>query len=176
MDSLDFRIIELLQEDGRRSNTDIARRLNVSEATVRKRIDNLITNGTIQIVAWADPMKIGFPVWADIQIQAELGRVDEIAKKLASFPEIYFAGLLTGAFDVAASAFFRSHEHLYEFLTRRLGSVPGIHRTVTSTFLKVVKRSFKYGVSQDGGSANSPLPVQPTVRPWKKRSGRNRKR
>ncbi len=155
MHSLDFRIIELLQENGRRSNTEIARALRVSEATVRKRINDLINDRTIQVVAYADPLKIGLPLWVDIEIQAELGRVDEIAAKLAALPEVHFVGVVTGAFDVAAGASFRSNEHLHEFLSKKLGSIRGIRRTVTSIFLKVVKRSFKYVVPTDGQAPDS---------------------
>ncbi len=168
MQTLDFRIIELLQENGRQSNTDIARELDVSEATVRKRINDLINDRTIQIVAYADPLKIGLPLWVDIEIQAELGRVDEIAAKLATFPEVHFVGVVTGAFDVAAGASFRSNEHLHEFLSKKLGSIRGVRRTVTSIFLKVVKRSFKYVVPTDGQTPGS-LPSHSRADPGRTR-------
>jgi Lrp/AsnC family transcriptional regulator for asnA, asnC and gidA len=58
IDSIDASIIELLQRDGRLSNTDIARELDVSEATVRGRIKRLIDDEVIQIVAVSNPFDL----------------------------------------------------------------------------------------------------------------------
>ena len=57
---LDKRIIEHLQQDGRRPFTQIATALGVSEATVRARTNRLIARGILQIVGVTDPLKLGF--------------------------------------------------------------------------------------------------------------------
>ena len=43
LDEIDQRVIKILQIDGRRPNTEIARELRVSETTVRKRISQLVS-------------------------------------------------------------------------------------------------------------------------------------
>ncbi len=48
MDETDYKIIDFLREDSRETNMEIARRLNVSEGTIRKRIINLVNSGIIQ--------------------------------------------------------------------------------------------------------------------------------
>ena len=45
IDDLDLDIINLLERDGRFHNTELAKRLNSSEATIRKRIKRLIDGG-----------------------------------------------------------------------------------------------------------------------------------
>ncbi|MGD8392813.1 MAG: winged helix-turn-helix transcriptional regulator, partial [Desulfobacterales bacterium] len=59
-DQIDCRMIELLQKDGRIPNTDIAKEIGISEATVRSRLNRLIEEGYIQIVAVSNPIKLGF--------------------------------------------------------------------------------------------------------------------
>ena len=49
LDEMDLNILEQLQEDGRRSNVEIARALGVSESTVRKRIDRMQHAGVIPV-------------------------------------------------------------------------------------------------------------------------------
>ncbi|WP_298274908.1 Lrp/AsnC family transcriptional regulator [Ferroplasma sp.] len=48
MDEMDYRILELLRENSREKNMEIARRLNVSEGTIRKRILNMVDSGIIK--------------------------------------------------------------------------------------------------------------------------------
>ena len=71
---LDKRIIEHLQEDGRRPFTQIAADLGVSEAAVRARTNRLIERGVIQVVGVTDPLRLGFQQWAMIGIRCEASR------------------------------------------------------------------------------------------------------
>ncbi len=143
IDALDAKIVELLQADGRQPNTAIARRLGVSEVTVRKRIARLIKDRVIQVGAWTEPLKIGYQVYAHIEIKAEPARVEEVADRLARLPEIFFLGICTGAFDIFAAALLRSREDMYEFMTKRLNRVPGIQGTSTSFMIRIVKREYQ---------------------------------
>ena len=59
LDQLDCQMIELLQKDGRISNTEIAKKIGMSEATVRTRLNRLIQEEFIQIVAVSNPIKAG---------------------------------------------------------------------------------------------------------------------
>ena len=71
MDSTDLKIINILSEDGRISNAHIARELELSEGTIRRRIRNLIDTKTINIVAVSDPKKLGYTSEALIGVQCE---------------------------------------------------------------------------------------------------------
>ncbi len=142
IDRIDTKIITLLQTDGRIPNTEIARKLKLAEATVRKRIERLRANKIIRLGAWADPLKVGYQNYTSIEIQVNPPEVEAIAERLADFPEIFFLGICTGGFDILASGVFRSNEHMYEFVTKRLAQIPGIRRTSTSNVIRVVKREY----------------------------------
>lgn len=142
LDLLDSQIISMLQRDGRRSNTDIARQLSVNEATVRKRIDRLIAARTIRVSAWADPLKLGYQTYANIEIIVHPPFLESAAGEIAEFPEIFFLGICTGNFDILAVGLFYSNDHMYEFLSSRLANVQGIDRVSTSHIIRTLKRDF----------------------------------
>ena len=73
LSELDKRVIEHLQQDGRRPFTQIAADLGVSEAAVRARTNRLVERGILQIVGVADPEALGFQQ-ALIGIRCELGQ------------------------------------------------------------------------------------------------------
>jgi Lrp/AsnC family transcriptional regulator, regulator for asnA, asnC and gidA len=149
LDDLDAKLIRELQGDGRMPNTDLARRLQVAEATVRNRIQRLVRDKVIQFGAWADPLKIGYQHYAMVEIQASLPDVDQAARRLARLPEIFFLGICTGSYDIVAAAVFRSNEHMHEFMTKRLARIPGIQRTVTASITRIVKRESTHPVAED---------------------------
>lgn len=142
LDRLDVAIIALLQEDGRRSNTDIARRLRMNEATIRKRIDRLVSDKTIHVSAWTDPLRLGYNTYANIEIVVHPPFLERAAMRISRFPEIFFLGICTGGFDVLAVGLFLSNEHMYEFLSGRLAKVQGIDRVSTSHIIRTLKRDF----------------------------------
>src|SRR5437660_1270359 len=99
-DATDRRIIALLQQDGRMSNTAIARRLNLAEATVRRRISRLLDTETVRIVAVPSPETVGLTLSAIISLRCDLGRLHEIAETIAGFIETRYLGYSTGASDL----------------------------------------------------------------------------
>src|SRR5512134_2918900 len=82
---LDKRIIEHLQQDGRRPFTQIASDLGVSEAAVRARTNRLVERGVLQVVGVTDPLRLGFQQWAMIGVKCEASRLLEVAEEVASF-------------------------------------------------------------------------------------------
>jgi Lrp/AsnC family transcriptional regulator for asnA, asnC and gidA len=176
IDHLDSKILESLQLDGRLPNTEIARRLGVAEATVRNRIDRLLRDGVMQIGAWADPLKIGYQVYAIIELQVTLKDIEKVAERLAKLPEIFFLGTCLGNFDIFAAALFRSNEHLHAFLTKHLCRVPGLERASTTSLTRILKREYRYpmaAASEDDSSADGMGDTR--ARPQRRRS-RSRRR
>ena len=90
LDRTDCAIIKLLQADGRRSNIDIAKKLAISESTVRTRLSRLLKGEFIRIVAVSDPMKLGFGVGGSIRIDTDINKVGHITKELEKLKPIWF--------------------------------------------------------------------------------------
>ncbi len=128
----DWEIIALLNEDGRMTAAEIARRLgNIPARTVSHRIEALIDCGIMSIRAIVNPAAMGFPIMADVFIDVEPGHVREVARIVASFPEVTYVACATGGCDVSISLRVRSNEDLFDFVTDKLGNIPGVHRTQT---------------------------------------------
>ncbi|MBL7163869.1 MAG: Lrp/AsnC family transcriptional regulator [Anaerolineales bacterium] len=129
-DCTDWEIIKLLNEDGRMPSTEIARRLGyVSARTVTNRINALTEHGIINVRAIVNPEPVGYNVMADVFIEVEPGRVREVAKKTAEFPEVTYVACATGATDVSISLRVRSIEELFNFVSEKIGTIPGVART-----------------------------------------------
>jgi len=138
-------IIGLLQADGRRSYADIARRTKVSEETVRRKVQRLISEGAIQIAAVANPYTVGFncPVLFGFRVDREAHH--SIVRALASCREIVYLVATTGSSDLIAAGYFVNTEALLSFLTNRLGSIRGILNVDVSLILDIKKQSYQWG-------------------------------
>lgn len=129
-DKFDWQIISLLNEDGRTPSAEIARKLgNVSARTVTNRINALTEHGIINIRAVVNPEKVGYGVMADVFVEVEPGRVREVAQKAAEFPQSSYVACATGECDVSISLRVKSIDELFEFVTEKLGKIPGVRRT-----------------------------------------------
>ena len=128
---LDKRIIEHLQQDGRRPFTQIAAELGVSEAAVRARTNRLIERGILQVVGVTDPLKLGFQQWAMIAVRCEAERLIEVAEAVAAFPETDYVVVTAGTYDILVEVVAEDNEALLQFLAERLRKIPGVRETET---------------------------------------------
>ena len=131
-DQTDWKIIALLNNDGRMSSAEIARQLvKVSARTVTNRIDTLTKHGIINIRAIVDPEMVGYDVLADVFIEVEPGNIRSVADQLAELPQISYVACATGDADVIVSVRARNIKELYNFVIEILGKIPGISNTQT---------------------------------------------
>ena len=147
VDDLDRRIIKMLQVDGRLSNTEIARSLEITETTVRKRIARLLDERLISIVAVPTPEASGMLLSAILGVSVELTAIHNVAETIRTYPEVRYVGMSAGRYDLMVEAFFTDQEHLLEFVTGKLGCLPGITSLETSIILKVVKFSYEWEIA-----------------------------
>jgi Lrp/AsnC family transcriptional regulator for asnA, asnC and gidA len=142
---LDKRIIEHLQQDGRRPFTQIANALGVSEAAVRARTNRLIEKGILQIVGVTDPLRIGFQQMAMIGIRCEAHRLLEVAERIAQLPEADYVVITAGSYDILLETVCEDNEGLLRFLAERLRTIPGVRETETFVYLRIVKQTYQWG-------------------------------
>jgi Lrp/AsnC family transcriptional regulator, regulator for asnA, asnC and gidA len=145
LDDLSKAIIEQLQQDGRRAYAAIGKVVGLSEAAVRQRVQRLLDQGAMQIVAVTDPLELGFHRQAMVGIKAE-GQLDAIADELAEMEEIDYVVITAGSFDLLAEVVCESDEHLLEVLSQRIRSIPGVKVTETFVYLKLRKQTYSWGV------------------------------
>lgn len=142
LDKVDLQIIRILQRDGRTPNTDIARDLGVSESTVRNRISRLIEKKVIQIVAVADPFKLGLDVAAMIKIHSDVKKVDSVAAELSKINEIWYVALATGRSTFDVEVYVKNIHQLHQLLEKRIWTIDGIEQTETSVVMSYIKREY----------------------------------
>lgn len=144
IDDLDRAIIGLLREDGRRPFTDIARRVGVTEATAASRVDRLLRDGAVRVIAHVNWPAAGFPVNVNVGIKAARGQVQQVGARLATLPNISFAGYTTGDFDIIAEAFLPDDASLLDFLNVEVGGIPGVESAETWHILRVSKVNYMW--------------------------------
>src|SRR5262245_2439233 len=149
LDVTDRCLIALLQADGRLQHTDLARRLGIPEATVRRRMKRLLDERVMQIVAVPDPYRIGYDTHAIVGLRVQPGKIPDVIAVLEPMPEIRYIGVTAGTYDIVVEALFESNEELRRFLTGTLGGIDGLLGTETSYVLEVVKRAYSVGVAMD---------------------------
>ncbi len=143
--ALDKRIIEHLQEDGRRPFTRIAAELGVSEAAIRARTNRLVQRGIIQIVGVTDPLRLGFQQMAMIGIRCEADKLMEVAARVAEFPEVDYVVITAGTYDILVETVCEDNEALLRFLADRLRAIGGVRETETFVYLRMVKQTYQWG-------------------------------
>ena len=131
----------ILQEDGRAPHIALARRLGVSEGTVRRRVAKLLKGGVIRVVAVAEPERLGYHTSAFIGLQVDPAQVEEVATKLAALAETEQVVITTGRYDIFIWVNLESAAALAAFLHRKIGTVEGVRRTETFISLDTRKRA-----------------------------------
>src|SRR6476619_1989533 len=112
LSELDKRVIEHLQEDGRRPFTQIATALGVSEAAVRARTNRLVDRGILQVVGVTDPLKLGFQQMAMIGIRCEADHLMDVASRCAEMHEVDYVVITAGTYDILIETVCEDNEGL----------------------------------------------------------------
>ena len=144
LDRVSKRIIEQLQEDGRRSYAAIARAVGLSEAATRQRVQRLIDEGVIQIAAVTDAAAVGFQRMALLGVHVE-GDIRAVADKLAGLAEADYVVICAGQFDILAELICEDDAHLLQTIDESVRTIPGVRSTETFVYLKVAKEYYQWG-------------------------------
>jgi Lrp/AsnC family transcriptional regulator for asnA, asnC and gidA len=143
LDDISKRIIEQLQQDGRKPYASIGKAVGLSEAAVRQRVQRLLEAGVMQIVAVTDPLTLGFPRQAMIGIKCE-GDLERVADELASIEEIDYVVLTAGSMDLMVEVVCGDDQHLLEILGK-IRAIPSVRATETFVYLKLRKQTYSWG-------------------------------
>jgi Lrp/AsnC family transcriptional regulator for asnA, asnC and gidA len=144
IDQTDCKIIELLQKDGRMPNTLIAKKLGMSEATIRSRLNRLIKEEYIQIVAVSNPLKLGFDIVGILKIDVDVKKIENVSKELSKIDQIWYVVHATGSSDIYAEFNAKTIDELNDFIANKVHKIDGLLKTETSLVLKYVKRRYDW--------------------------------
>ncbi|HOK97872.1 MAG: Lrp/AsnC ligand binding domain-containing protein [Bacteroidales bacterium] len=133
IDSLDKKILSIIQGNARIPFLEVARECGVSGAAIHQRVQRLMRLGVITGSEFVvDPKKLGFNTCAYIGIYLEkAGLYKEVVAQLKDIPEIVQCDYTTGNYSIFVKVYTRDNLHLKEILADKIQSIRGIARTET---------------------------------------------
>jgi len=144
LDSIDIKILELLQEDARQTYTEIGRRLGIAHSTVYDRIKRMENYGIIKkYTALVDAEKAGARnITAIMTVYTDPKESEKVAEKLCSIPqvlEVYTS--LSEELQIIAKVIAENQESLHDFVATAVAPLPGVLRIRTSVITKKFKET-----------------------------------
>ncbi|MEP0824372.1 MAG: Lrp/AsnC family transcriptional regulator [Nitrososphaera sp.] len=144
MDDTDVKILKRLLHDARTSYRKVAEEIGVSPPTVLSRVEKLEREGIIKSYsALLDHEQLGYDLTAIIDITATKGKIVDLEKQIAKFPNVCAVYDTTGLTDMTIIAKFRNRAELSKFVKKDL-SLPYVDRTNTRVVLVTVKEDFRF--------------------------------
>lgn len=126
LDQIDRQILKHLSENGRVSNAELGRLVNLTRAAVRERVNQLIDHGIIdRFTIVVNPLKAGKMLSMYFNIHVEWSKIDLIAKQLFDSEEITNVYQMSGHPHLHVHALFDDQEHANRYV-RKLQSIAGI--------------------------------------------------
>jgi len=144
LDDVSKAIIEQLQTDGRTSYATIAKNVGLSDAAVRVRVQRLLDQDVMQIVAVTDPLQLGFTRQAMVGVRTE-GDTQLVADRLAEMSEVTYVVTTAGSFDLIIEVVCEDDEELLDLVSRQIRTLPGVASTETFVYLKLNKQHYNWG-------------------------------
>lgn len=145
LDPTDKLILQILQAEGRISNAELARRVNLSPPATHARLRRLEESGLIRsYAALLDREKAGFDMLCFVQISLVLHQpeqVEAVRVAIRQMPEVLECHHVTGEYDYLLKVAIHNRKDLERFVLERLTPIPGVARIHTSLVLTEVKSS-----------------------------------
>ena len=136
-------ILEVLQAEGRVSNAELARRINLSPPATLARVRRLEEEGFIRrYVALLEPERVGYDMTCFISVSLQMHTEEQVARfrdSIQEIPEVLECHFVTGEFDYLLKVVVRNRAALEQFVVNRLTPIPGVARIYTSLVLTEVK-------------------------------------
>lgn len=139
IDEFDLRLIQQLQEDGRRSYVKLGKALGVAEGTVRRRVKRLTEGEILKVAGVPNLNELGYNCINVMALQVRMANLKAVAGALAQRPAVCHLAFVTGRYDLIAIIVTRTPQELSRFIQNEISVIPGILRTETFVELDVIK-------------------------------------
>jgi len=126
MDILETKLISELQINPRKSNRSLAELLGVDEMTIKRRIDKLVSSGTIILTVLPKLDKLGYPFCSLMLIDVEQTRSMEIRKQLCQLPYVGFVAQSLERPQFFIRGDFATITSMIEFNEEKMSTIEGI--------------------------------------------------
>ncbi len=143
---MENRILALLSENARMSLAEMAARLETTPEAVREAIQSLEKRGVIRgykVIlneSELDSDKVKALIEVKVTPKRE-GGFDQVAQRIARYPEVTDLYLVSGSFDLLLTVEGRSLQEVAMFVSAKLSTIEGVLSTSTGFLLKKYKES-----------------------------------
>ncbi len=144
LDEIDKILIRELQRDGRASYAALGRAVGLSPAASRVRVQRLLRDRIIEIVAVTNPLALGFETMAMLGIEVD-GDVRKVADSIDPLPEVSYVVIAAGRYDLLVEIVCDRADDLFPFVNERIRSLDGVRRAEIFTYLEVEKETHTWG-------------------------------
>ena len=138
LDEQSLKLIDLLKANGRASFTELGKKVGLSEAATRQRVQKLIASGVISIQANVDATKLGITREALVAISSS-GDVSKITHQLQQIDAVKNISLTAGGFDLLVEIQCLNDQELVQVINDDIRSIPGVSTTQTFLYLKRIE-------------------------------------
>ena len=140
LDEIDTKILELLEEDARRSFTEVAEKLKVSESSIRKRVSALQKEGVIKkFTIKVDNAKLGLNTVAIVGIDVDSAKMLEIAQKLCDFKDVKCVATSSGDHMIMLEVWAKNGKELNNLISEKIGKIDGVRQICPALILEKLK-------------------------------------
>lgn len=150
LDSIDQRILAVLQRDGRVNNVDLAKQVGLSPSPCLRRVKLLEEAGVIErYVAVLDAAKIGLglTVFARVWLTAQDEKTtSQFIERVREIPQITECHLMAGDCDFLLRVVTADLDAYRRFQVEHLGRIKGVRNIKTDIPMQVVKSCFELPV------------------------------
>jgi Lrp/AsnC family transcriptional regulator, leucine-responsive regulatory protein len=150
LDDLDRAILRELQQEGRITNAELSRRVNLSQPAVLNRVNRLEERGFIQrYVALLDREMLGYDLLCFIEISMQAHSIEQLTgfrDRILTLPQVLECHHVTGSYDYLLKIVSRNRKELQRFVVDNLTTIPGVDRIQTSLVFAEIKSSTAYEI------------------------------
>ena len=143
LDATDYRILRELQNDGRISNLELSRRVNLSPTPCLTRVRRLESDGVITgYAALVSPEKLGASLLVFVEVVLDRTTEDvfeRFAQAVHKMPQVMECHMVSGGFDYLIKARVRDMTDYRDFLGGSLVDLPSVRETHTYVVMEEVK-------------------------------------
>ncbi|MEZ7002258.1 Lrp/AsnC family transcriptional regulator [Streptomyces sp. AD55] len=137
----DAALLAALAEDGRASQATLAERTGWTTGRVARRLEALERSGTLFYDVDLALEKLGYPFSAALWMETSPARLHETGSAVAALPRVVFACATAGAQNLMAIVMCTGTTDFYDWLSRRLATVPGVSGYTISVRLRTLKKA-----------------------------------
>ena len=120
---------------------ELAKRVGVSEATARRKLRRLTSDGVVHITGVVDPFEVGLESPAFVGVEVARDRLDAVARELAAHPAVRYVAAATGTFHLVVEVMAATNQDLARLLMDDFMAIDGVVDTETSLIIRIYKHA-----------------------------------